>query len=98
MLGFRRITLRYPAVRRGAPDALNVQATLKTKLGIWAHIVFPTGKHLDYYQETNHKGHWKLRFTVPRHSVTRYSRQAYITLQLWHGSQTTQAFVMFTVM
>jgi hypothetical protein len=61
------------------------------------HVIFPSGQHWDFYQGTNGNGQWSIRFAVPAHSASRHSNQAYIAFQLWHGSQTTQQFMSFTL-
>lgn len=96
-LQFRRIKLRYSTVRQGTWDRLTVQSSLHTRLGIWVHVVFPSGKQKAFYAETNAKGHWKKRFSVPRGSATAQSHTAFIIVQLWHGSQTVQGSIAFTV-
>jgi hypothetical protein len=96
-LGFKRISLWYHTVRHGTFDVLVVQAKPHTQLGIWTHIIFPNGKHLDYYKNTDSNGAWQVQFPVPRGAVSKSANQAYITFQLWHGNQTMQAFLTFTV-
>ena len=84
-------------MRHGTYDVIAIQATLKTTLGIWAHVIFPSGQRHDYYTNTDANGHWSTKFTVPNSAISKHSNQGYVTLQLWHGQQTTQAFIDFTI-
>jgi hypothetical protein len=96
-LGFQWVSLWYHTVRQGTFDVLVIQAKPQTQLGIWTHIIFPNGQHYDYYKNTDSNGKWQIKFTIPRGSVSKNSNQAHITFQLWHGKQTMQAFVTFTL-
>jgi len=96
-LTFRWVSLWYHAVRQGTWDYISIQSAYQTTLGIWVHVIFPNGQHWDYYTNTDHNGRWGVKFTIPNRSVSRHSNQAYITLQLWHGKQTTQSFIDFTL-
>jgi hypothetical protein len=96
-LNFRWTSLWYHTVRHGTYDVIKIQSTLQTTLGIWAHVIFPSGQRYDYYTNTNSSGLWSVKFTIPNSAISRHSNQAYITLQLWHGQQTTQAFLDFTL-
>lgn len=96
-LTFQWTSLWYHTVRQGTWDYITVQSTLKTRLGIWVHVIFPSGYHWDFYRETDSNGKWSVKFTIPRGSASKRSNQAYITFQLWHGKQTTQSFMDFTL-
>jgi hypothetical protein len=96
-LNFRWISLWYHTVRQGTWDVVVLQSTLKTQLGIWAHVVFPNGLHFDYFTLTDRNGRWTVKFKIPSHSISSHSNQAYVTFQLWHGSRTTQSFMNFTL-
>lgn len=96
-LNFRWTSLWYHTVRHGTYDVIAVQSTLQTTLGIWVHVIFPSGQRHDYYANTDGKGHWSTKFSVPRGAISRHSNQAYVTMQFWHGQQTTQAFIDFTI-
>jgi hypothetical protein len=96
-LNFRWISLWYHTVQQGTWDYVVVQSTFLTQLGIWVHVIFPNGLHYDFYTLTDHNGRWAVKFNVPSRSVSRHSNQAYITFQLWHGRQTTQGFMDFTL-
>ncbi|GAC1473074.1 MAG: hypothetical protein PVSMB7_26540 [Chloroflexota bacterium] len=61
-------------------------------------MIFPSGVRHDYYTNTDDNGHWSVKFTVPRKALSNHSNQAYTRMQLWHGEQTTQSFMEFTVM
>jgi hypothetical protein len=84
-------------VRHGTYDVIKIQSTLKTTLGIWVHVIFPSGQRHDFYTNTDGSGSWSTKFTIPNNAISRHSNQAYITLQLWHGKQTTQSFLNFTL-
>lgn len=96
-LNFSWVSLWYHTVRQGTWDYVTVQSTLKTQLGIWVHVIFPSGLHADFYTETDHNGRWSVKFTIPKRGISKHSNQAYITFQLWHGKQTTQQFMDFTL-
>jgi hypothetical protein len=96
-LNFRWISLWYHTVRHGTYDVIAIQATLQTTLGIWVHVIFPNGLRHDFYTGTNGSGGWSTKFTIPRNAISRHSNLGYITLQLWHGHQTTQSFLDFTL-
>jgi hypothetical protein len=96
-LNFRWTSLCYHTVRHGTYDVIKIQSTLQTTLGIWVHVIFPSGQRHDYYTNTDGSGQWSVKFTVPNNAISPHSNQAYITLQLWHGHQTTQAFLDFTL-
>lgn len=96
-LNFRWTSLWYHTVRHGTYDVITIQSTLQTTLGIWAHVIFPSGQRHDYYTNTDASGNWSTHFTIPNSAISKHSNQAYITLQLWHGQQTTQSFLDFTL-
>ncbi|MBV9279538.1 MAG: hypothetical protein JOZ41_05615 [Chloroflexi bacterium] len=96
-LGFRWVSLWYHTVRQGTWDYVILQSTLQTQLGIWVHVIFPNGRHWDFYLATDHSGRWSVRFTIPGGSISRHSNQAYIAFQLWYGSETSQSFMNFTL-
>jgi hypothetical protein len=96
-LNFRWVSLWYHTVRQGTWDVIVLQSTLQTQLGIWAHVIFPNGLHYDYYTNTDNNGQWKVRFNVPARAASSHSNQAYVTFQLWHGKQTSQSFMDFTL-
>lgn len=94
-LNFHWISLWYHTVRQGTSDRVIIQSTLHTRLGIWVHVIFPSGRHIDFYEQTNGHGRWSTWFSVPHNSRTRHSNHAFITFQLWHGKHTTQHFMSF---
>jgi hypothetical protein len=96
-LNFQYTSLWYHTVRRGTYDVITIQSTLNTTLGIWAHVIFPSGQRHDYFTNTDGSGRWSIKFTIPKNAVSKHSNQAYVTLQLWHGQQTTQSFIDFTL-
>ena len=96
-LQFQWVSLWYHTVRQGTWDYIDIQSTLHVQLGIWVHVIFPNGYHADYYAGTNNSGHWSVKFAIPRRAMSSHSNQAYITFQLWHGKQTTQSFMDFSL-
>jgi hypothetical protein len=96
-LNFKWTSLWYHTVRHGSWDEIVIQSTLKKQLGIWLHVIFPSGVRHDYYTNTDNNGHWGVKFTIPNNAASKHSNQGYITMQLWHGKQTTQSFIDFTV-
>jgi hypothetical protein len=96
--GFRYVSIWYHYVRKGTFEHLEVQANRHTKFGIWVHVFFPSGVSYAYFQNTDANGHWRMSFAVPTNSGSPYSKQAVVTLQLWHGKQTVEHFAFFTVL
>jgi hypothetical protein len=96
-LNFQWTSLWYHTVRHGTYDIIAIQSTLHTTLGIWAHVIFPSGQRHDYYTNTDGNGHWSIKFTIPNSAISKHSNQGYVTLQLWHGQQTTQSFIDYTI-
>jgi large repetitive protein len=94
---FAYISIWYHVVRNGTPEHVVVQSTLHTRLGIWVHVYFPSGKQLKYYQYTNSHGKWEKQVNVPRKGRTGKNDKAIITIRLWHGKQSIQAFSKFKV-
>jgi hypothetical protein len=97
VLSFKSVSVWYHAVRRGTFEHLEVQANHHSKLGIWVHVIFPTGVHYDYYENTNGSGHWSKSFTVPKNALNSNSNRAIVALQLWHAKTTVKDFEFFTV-
>ncbi|MDQ2742233.1 MAG: hypothetical protein M3Z66_08030 [Chloroflexota bacterium] len=96
-LHFRRLSLWYHVVRLGTFDHVDLQSNMKTRLGIWAHVIFPSGVQFDYYENTDSRGHWIKTFDVPLNSISRYSNRAFILFQLWHGRTSVKDYLPFTV-
>jgi hypothetical protein len=84
-------------VREGTFNHLEVQGRPHTTMGIWTHVYFPNGRHLDYYENTDGGGHWTKQFGIPRDALSKYSNRAVITLQLWRGKRTRKNNVSFIV-
>jgi Beta xylosidase C-terminal Concanavalin A-like domain len=97
VLRFRSVSLWYHVINRGHLETIIVQANHKTKLGIWMHVIFPSGVHLDFYENTNKKGHWVKHFVIPTLAGSPYSPRAWVMLQLWHGKTTDQFWMPFTI-
>ncbi|MGI8827839.1 MAG: hypothetical protein ACR2JC_19855 [Chloroflexota bacterium] len=96
-VGFRYISIWYHQVRRGTFDHIEAQASRHVTHGIWVHVYFPTGQHLDYYQNTDGTGHFVKEFNIPSNSISRYSNQAVVTFQLWSGRNTRKNFLTFNI-
>jgi len=94
---FQYVSLWYHTVRQGTWDMLVVQSALRVKLGIWVHVYFPNGSHLDYYENTGNRGLWSKRFDIPANAANSQSNQALITIRLWHGSTSIKNFLNFTL-
>jgi len=94
---FQYVSLWYHTVRVGTFDHLEVQGRPHTTMGIWAHVYFPNGRHLDYYENTDSSGHWTKQYGIPRDSISKFSRQGVITLQLWRGTRTRKNHLTFTL-
>jgi hypothetical protein len=87
----------YHVVRIRTFDVIQFQATHSTTYGIWAHVYFPSGRHFDYYENTQRNGFWQKRFGIPSNALSKYSSTAVITLRLWHGKSHRDAHRTFTV-
>lgn len=96
-LHFQHLSVWYHVVRVGTFNHVEVQANLKTKLGIWVHVLFPSGRHWDYFEHTNGRGHWARTFDIPYNSMSRFTARAHIELQLWKGKTTVKDFMPFTI-
>lgn len=96
-LYFRYVSLWYHTVRLGTYDHLDVQGNPKTTLGIWVHIYFPNGSHLDYYQNTNSHGRWQKTFTIPGNALGANNNSVFVTFRLWHGGKSVKEFLRFSL-
>lgn len=94
---FSYVSVWYHIIRIGTIEHLQVQAKGHNSHGIWVHVIFGSGAHLDYYENTDNNGFWQKDFRIPRNSNSRYSRQAVVTFQLWKGSATAKTFDTFVV-
>jgi len=94
---FQYASIWYHTIRIGTVEHLQVQAKAANAHGIWVHVVFGSGFHLDYYENTDAHGFWQKEFVVPGAGIGRYSRDAVVTFQLWKGLKTTKTFDTFTV-
>lgn len=97
-LGFRYVSIWYHAVRKGTFDHVVVQSNKHTTLGIWVHVIFPSGVHYDFYENTDSHGHWSKSFPVPTNSGSAYNNRAIVAIQLWHSKKTVKDFEFFTVL
>lgn len=94
---FQYASIWYHTIRIGTVEHLQVQAKAANAHGIWVHVVFGSGFHLDYYENTDAHGFWQKEFVVPGAGIGRYSRDAVVTFQLWKGLKSTKTFDTFTV-
>jgi len=94
---FRYISVWWHVVRVGTREHVEVQARGRSTHGIWVHVIFPSGLHFDYYENTDSSGHWIKEFPVPRNARSRYSNQTVITFQLWKGRSTAKNHTFFTL-
>lgn len=96
-LHFQRVFVRYHVVHVGTFNRVDVQASLRAKVGIWVHVLFPSGRHWDYFQHTDQRGHWARSFNVPYNATSRFTNVVHIELQLWKGKATAKDFIPFTI-
>jgi len=94
---FQYASIWYHTIRIGTVEHLQVQAKAANAHGIWVHVIFGSGFHLDYYENTDAHGFWQKEFVVPGAGIGRYSRDATVTFQLWKGLKSTKTFDTFTV-
>jgi hypothetical protein len=96
-LRFSQSGLWYSYVREGTSEHLALQASCSCRVGVWVHILFPTGDRDNFYRATNSEGRWSQSFSVPSRSARNNSGLAVVTVQLWRGKQTTRTFLEFHV-
>lgn len=96
-LHFQSLSLWYHIVRIGTFNHIEMQATPHRRVGIWAHVIFPTGLHFDWYEQTTASGHWSKQFDVPADTISRYSNRGHVELQLWMGKKSVKDFLPFTI-
>jgi len=94
---FSYTSVWYHVIRMNTVETIQAQAVPRAQQGIWVHVLFASGNHLDYYQNTDKNGFWQTSFKIPTNSVSRYSSEAVVTFQLWHGKATAKSFETFTV-
>jgi hypothetical protein len=97
VVAFKWTSIWYHVVHKGTFEHIEAKATRNGTKGIWVHIIFATGLHLDYYQKTDGNGHWVKEFNIPADTISAYSNQAIVTFQLWKGKTTAKTFSTFTV-
>lgn len=96
-LDFSFISVWYHTVRQGTYNHIVIRATIHKTLGIWIHVYFPNGKHIDIYTNTDSNGQYGVQFAVPRNAATHSSNRVVITMQLWKGHTTRKDFRSFTL-
>jgi hypothetical protein len=90
---FSYISIWYHTVRVGTYDHIILQANLKTTLGIWVIVYFPSGQRLAYYQNTDSHGRWEKQFPVPSTALNgAKTTDIFVTFQLWKGHRTQKTF------
>jgi hypothetical protein len=89
------VSIWYHAVRVGTYDHVVVQSTVKSTLGIWVHVSFPSGMHHSYFENTDRLGHWEKTFSVPPGANSIYTNRALVTFQLWRAKKTVKDFLPF---
>jgi hypothetical protein len=87
----------YHYVHKGTFEHIEAQATRNGTKGIWVHVIFATGLHLDYYGHTDGNGRWTKEFNIPADTISTYSKQAVVTFQLWKQKTTARSFATFNV-
>jgi hypothetical protein len=86
----------YHVIRMGTQETIQAQNAQHAVEGIWVHIFFGSGYHMDFYQNTDKNGFWQQSFKIPANAVGKYSSEAVVTFQLWHGKSTAKSFETFT--
>jgi hypothetical protein len=94
---YRYVSVWYHTVRVGTYNHLVVQSTLKIQLGIWVHVYFPSGQHLDFYQNTDHQGKWELQFNIPTNALAGANHSVLVTFRLWHGKSSIKQYAKFSL-
>lgn len=96
-LHFDYVSLWYHPVHPCTSNHVQMQASMRTRMGIWAHVFFPNGAHVDWYAQTTNKGFWAANFPVPCNIGSSLGNHGVVTFQLWHGKTTVRDFVIFPV-
>jgi hypothetical protein len=89
--------LWYPYVRMGTWNHLVVQANRREHFDVAMHVIFPSGKQLNFGGQTNARGHWEKTFPVPRGSATQFQRQVLVIVQLRYALATRVQDLFFTL-
>src|SRR5579884_1454824 len=97
-LGFRYTSIWYHFMRRGTNETIVAQGNKHAQFGIWVHVIFPSGVHYDYYENTDSSGHWTKTFYVPYNAGSPYNNRAWVLFQLWSGKHTVKDFGYFGVL
>jgi hypothetical protein len=91
------VGVRFKTVHVGDWDQVSLLANRKDRYGVWVHVIFSTGLHLDYYEMTDANGFWTKRFVIPADSIGAYSNQAVVTFQLVKYHRFDKSFLTFNV-
>lgn len=92
---FSYLSVWYHFIRIGTQETVVVQAKKHVQHGIWLTVRFPSGRFFAYYTNTDKKGFWSTRFTVPGNGVSRFTSEAVVTAQLWYKNTTTKTYSTF---
>lgn len=92
---FRYISVWYHVVAAGTYNHIEVQSTLKTQLGIWVHVYFPSGTRADFYENTDLNGLWVKQFPISMADYSATNGRVVVTFRLWHGKKSIQSFSSF---
>jgi hypothetical protein len=87
----------YHFIRVGTQEVIVVQAKKHVQHGIWLTVRFPSGRYFAYYTNTDRKGFWSTRFTVPANAKSKFTNEAVVTAQLWYRNTTTKSYGTFFV-
>lgn len=93
---FKYVSVWYHEIAAGRRQHLQIQGKSHATYGIWVHVIFSSGKHLDFFANTDKTGFWQTDFTVPTGTASQFSHQAIVTFQLWHGKSEARSFDTFT--
>jgi Beta xylosidase C-terminal Concanavalin A-like domain len=94
---FQYVSVWYRYIHVLTKQHIVAQAKTQSQYGLWVHVIFPSGKRLDYYVNTDAFGFWQKKFVVPKNAIKGKSGEAFVTFQLWKGNSTKKKFSTFTV-
>jgi Beta xylosidase C-terminal Concanavalin A-like domain len=94
---FQYMSVWYHYIHVGTTQHIVAQTKTQSTYGLWVHVIFPSGKRLDYYVNTDAFGFWQATFVVPKNAIKIKPGDAFVTFQLWKGSSTEKKFQTFTV-
>jgi hypothetical protein len=91
------VHVTHHTIKLGKKQHLGVQATIREKVSIHVHVVFPSGMHLDYRSRTDIRGHWFKNFKIPKKAWSKSSRTVFIQVELTLGTDTVRSVITFDI-